>query len=126
MTVEDNERSNHIEKLNEELLEQYPDEYRRYRNEILTEIKLSIDAEYEREKNVHERQVALAFARMLDEEKGKLSRALEQNFEDEMKKTIEKELKYAERKKEAECKRSYAKIKNEIMKAKEEGKRVIS
>ena len=125
MDVVDDRKVSKAEKVNQELLDKYPDEYRNFRNEILLEIQPDLEAEFEKEKNIHNNRIDEIYENKLLKEKERLIKTLEQNMEDEIKRTMVKERKFAERRKVAECKRSYAKIKTEVMKAKEEGIKVI-
>ena len=120
MELGDDKRFHKLERDNQELLDKYPDEYRQFRNNILLEIQPKIEAEFEREKNFHIIKIKKDFEDMLLKEKEKLIRTLEQNMEDEIRKTMLEEMKNAEQRKEIECKRAYARIKNEVMKAKDE------
>ena len=125
MEGDDDRKVSEAEKVNQELLDKYPDEYRSFRNEILLKIQPDLEAEFEKEKSIHNNRIDEIYENKLEKEKESLVRELEQNMEDEIKRTMVKERKYAERKKVAECKRAYAKIKIEVMKAKEEGIKVI-
>ena len=124
MDLEDDGRVSEAEGINNKLLNKYPDEYRQFRNEILSTIKPKLVEEFDRAKEIYGNKLDKKFAKELEVEQGGLMRMMEQNMEDEIRKTTAKELKYAERRKEAECKRAYAKIKSEVMKAKEEGVKV--
>ena len=124
MEVGDDKRFYELERDNQELLDKYPDEYRQFRNNLLLEIQPKIEAEFEKQKNFHNIRIEKDFEDMLMKEKETLISTLEQNMEDEIRKTMLEETKCAERRKEIECKRAYARIKNEVMKAKDEGVKV--
>ena len=126
MDVDDGDkRALEVERMNEELLKNYQDGYRNFRNEALSEIQQKVEAEFETEKRIHERKVDEVFARRLEEEKTRVESSLEQDYKNEMEKATAKELRYAERRKEADCKKWYSRIKNEITRARETGQQVI-
>ena len=125
MKMYDDKRVSEAERINQELLDNYPEEYRNFRNKLLLDIQPKLEAEFEREKKIHNNRINEIYETMLHKERESLIKNLDQNMADEVKRTMIKELKYAERRKKAECKRAYAKIKNDVIRAKNEGIKVI-
>ena len=123
---EDSDRMTEIEATNKQLLAEYPDEYKELKNEELVDIKAQLQEAVEQEKQVIVNRLNDSFERQFEENKRKIELDLEQYMEDEIKKSINREMKYAERRKDFECKKAYAKIKSEIIKAKLEGSKVCS
>eukprot|EP00795_Rhopilema_esculentum_P015376 gene15376-6610_t len=121
---EDSDRMTEIEAINKQLLAEYPNEHKELKNEELVDIKAQLQEAVEQEKQVLINRLNDSFERQFEDNKRKIELDLEQIMEDEIKKSINREMKYAERRKDFECKKAYAKIKCEIIKAKLEGSKI--